>query len=79
MLRCMFRRLLATTLWFFAAWELGSAVQWIAGMNGDLLPATLALTAASLVAFDPLRSLWARRSQAVARNELSPAAQGHSS
>ncbi len=75
----MLKRVLATTLWFLAAWELGSAIDVAAGMESGLLAPALALIAASVVALDPLRWFFPRPTPATARNGLSPARQRQTS
>lgn len=75
----MFRRVLATALWFLAAWELGAAIALATGLDSGLLAPALALIAASAVALDPLHSFHPRLSHATPRNSLSAAGQGQTS
>jgi hypothetical protein len=75
----MFKHVLATAIWFLAAWELGSAISLIPGLDNELLAPALALIAASIVALDPFHSFRGGSSRATPRNSLSAAGRGQTS
>jgi hypothetical protein len=50
----VFKRVLATVLWFIGAWALGSAVDFATGYASGLLGPVFALVASGIVAVDPL-------------------------
>ncbi len=72
----MFKHVLATVLWFLAAWEMGSAIDLLVGLDGSPLAPALALVASSIVALDPVHSFHARPSRATPQNSLSAAGRG---
>jgi len=52
----------AATLWFYAAWYLGSAIATLLGVP-DLLGPILGLAAGLVVGIDPRRLIWVRASK----------------
>jgi hypothetical protein len=54
----MKKRVLATSLWFFAGWYGGAVIAWALGLSPVLGP-ILAVAAATLVAIDPRHVIWA--------------------
>lgn len=58
-LAAMMKRLLATGLWLYAFWYLGSMVAALVGVL-DLLGPVLGTTAGIIVGIDPRRRIWAR-------------------
>jgi len=59
------KRLVATCLWFYAFWYLGSMIAAFAGVP-DLLGPLLGLAAGGVVGIDPRRRIWARPAAAAA-------------
>ena len=54
----LMKRYLATALWFFAFWSLGSMVAALLGVP-DLIGPVLAVAAGVIVGVDPRRVIWA--------------------
>jgi hypothetical protein len=72
----MLKRMIATFLWFIAAWELGSAIDLLVGPDLSLLAPVLAFGAASLVALDPVGWFRLRSARASAITRLSTSTRG---
>lgn len=53
----MFKRSLATVLWFFATWCIYELLVYFIGMP-RLVGPVLATAAAAVIGFDPTRSIW---------------------
>jgi hypothetical protein len=53
----MYRRILSTVLWFIAAWEVGAAIELVAGVGGGLIAPSLAVLAALVAAFYPYKTV----------------------
>jgi hypothetical protein len=69
----VFRRVLATVLWFVAAWALGSAIDFASGYASGLLGPVFAVVASGIVAMDPLYLFHAKRPRADQDERLSAA------
>ena len=72
----VFTRVLATVLWFIAAWALGSAIDFATGYASGLLGPVFALVASGMVAVDPLDWFRAKRPPADREERLSAAHSG---
>jgi hypothetical protein len=72
----MNRRLVATILWFVAAWELGSAIDLVTAFHSDLIAPALAVIAATFAGLDPFRLIHPRPLNAIPERALSTADQG---
>lgn len=59
----MKKRILATFLWFYAGWYAGAVIAYFVGVSPMLGP-ILGVAAAALVAGDPRKIIWTRRTTA---------------